>query len=295
MEILILGSNGFLGSRLTEYIIENSNYTIHTFSRSKTFITNNDRVKHLQSSNYQRIFEEKILNNIDIIIDLAGMDYKQAMDNPIESFKYNCIRSGELYNISAQEKLKLFIFLSTVHIYKEYKGIVPNENSTILPINAYSASKVSAEYLLGELYKKHKIPLNILRLANICGYNKGTNKSTSKLLINDICRSIKDGVEVNIRSDRKTKLNVFPCRSFCKEIKSLIDCKSDNDLIIKNINADESITIEEIIDLCYESYSLYCEENIKKESRKINNSEWNKLSYKDKILWEIGMIFKSYE
>ena len=65
-----------------------------------------------------------IFENIDIVFHFAGeADIEKANKKPIEAINKNILSTTYLLDLSVKNKVKRFIFASTVYVYSEQGGI----------------------------------------------------------------------------------------------------------------------------------------------------------------------------
>ncbi len=142
-KIIILGSNGFIGRRLS--IKLKKKFKIFSSPSKKT--------------SFKNIKKILVKNKIQYIINLVNSDYQR-----IEMIKYN----KDLLKIIKNLNIKI-IFFSTSLVYGFSKKPA-NEYSKIKPFNDYTKNKSRIE----KLYKNSKTNFKIIRLSNV--YDDELNK-----------------------------------------------------------------------------------------------------------------------
>ena len=124
MNILVTGSNGFLGKSLIKYLKNNTNHSIHEFAK-------NNKLEDL----------ENIISNIDIVFHFAGIN---KTTEKINFEKVNVALTKEICRIvSKNPKTKLF-FASSIQAIDD---------------NNYGKSKKKAEQ---DVSRKALIHFNVL-------------------------------------------------------------------------------------------------------------------------------------
>jgi dTDP-4-dehydrorhamnose reductase len=136
MKIAITGTNGLVGSRVTE-ILQN-NFEIKSLTRDKIDITDKEKV-------------ESVLKKIDfdILIHLAAYtNVDKAEEERSEAYKINVDGTENIFQ--AVEKLeKKLIYVSTDFVFNgKNKEEIYLENSKPDPINYYGETKYLAEKVL---------------------------------------------------------------------------------------------------------------------------------------------------
>lgn len=130
--ILITGASGFVGKR---YLVYNKDkYTIMPVSLRKTTPEQIDYSK------------------VDTIVHLAGMAHQmQKIDDQIY-FDVNYELTKNFAQAAKNNKVKHFIFISTIKVFGEHQKAVLNENSPCEPVNdPYGESKLKAEQVLEKM------------------------------------------------------------------------------------------------------------------------------------------------
>jgi len=131
MNILLTGSNGFVGS----YFKNNysNEYRIETFS----FL--NDDLADLD------------LTQTDTIVHLAALVHQMGGATKEEYKNVNVIQTLALAKKAKQSGVKHFIFMSTVKVYGEEADTVYREDTLCNPQDEYGKSKLEAENALRKL------------------------------------------------------------------------------------------------------------------------------------------------
>ena len=113
MNILITGGKGFLAGRLYEYY--RKNHKIYLASRNKSKIT-----KKIDWNSQNKLND--LCKNKDIIINCTGLD-SHGCKNISQASKINSTYPFRLFKAANKNNVKLFIFISTFHVYKFEKKI----------------------------------------------------------------------------------------------------------------------------------------------------------------------------
>ena len=170
--ILITGGAGYIGSHITEILIQKS---------KKVFIVDNlstghNKLIHKQAKFFKLdIFDKKKINfiikkyQIDSIIHLAAnLIISEGQKKPKKYYKNNVIGTQKLLAACKKTSVKNFIFSSTAAVYSDEQYIV-TEKSKIKPKSVYGKTKIKAEKLIQNFSKKNKLNYVILRYFNIAG------------------------------------------------------------------------------------------------------------------------------
>lgn len=177
MNVLITGSNGFLGQYLCQYLAE-SNYSILAQTRKP------QKFNHLNIKNIKFDLNDN-LDNIDFsqveaIIHCAGRAHvmNETEESPIEAYRYTNVQGTlNLAKKAVQSGVKRFIYLSSIKVNGEEATqqkpfIADDEINTNDP---YGLSKYEAEQELLKLSKDTGLEVVIIRPVLIYGPNVKAN------------------------------------------------------------------------------------------------------------------------
>jgi nucleoside-diphosphate-sugar epimerase len=165
MNILLTGSNGFLGNHILKKIkIDHKVFTLNRSNSDYNFCLKNEIP----------VFQ----NYFDLVIHAAGKAH-QVPKTVLESedfYNTNTIGlSNLLKGISNTSYPKYFIFISSVSVYGLNAGILINEDHPLLATDPYGKSKILAEKLVIDWCIENDIKFTILRLPLLVGDNPPGN------------------------------------------------------------------------------------------------------------------------
>jgi len=177
MKILVTGAEGFIGSHLTELLVEKG-YEVKAFVRYN--FTNNwgwlESSKYLKDieiytgdvRDYDSVYDA--MKDVDVVFHLAaliGIPYSYV--SPLAYIKTN---TEGTYNIlEAGRKLGVgrIIVTSTSEIYGTAQYVPIDEKHPYNPQSPYAASKASADHLALSYYRSFGTPVTIIRPFNTYG------------------------------------------------------------------------------------------------------------------------------
>jgi UDP-glucose 4-epimerase len=156
MKIAITGAAGFVGSNLFNSYEGSGN----------VFGIDNLQFGYEDNCEYDIYVGEFLdfdLKNIDVLCHLATANIIYAIDNPIETFRTNALKTIELFD---RFKGKI-VYTSTASVYGNASGLPTKEAAPIQVSNAYDMSKHIAEQ-----YLRKRGNYTTLRLSNVYGKNQ---------------------------------------------------------------------------------------------------------------------------
>ena len=239
MKLVIFGASGLIGGRLSEFFEKKGIDTIKV-SRKKS--------KGFKKINYNSTKSiSQILKDKDVIINCIGADVHQSK-NYKKAIFLNSTFPKKIYQIANNQHVKLFIYISTYHIYDFRKKKI-NESTAIIPKDNHTKSKILGEINLKRI-KKKKTKLLILRTCNLFGKPKYRNKNSEKLLINSFFKSILKKKYFLIKSKTNDLRYYSSLENYCNFIYKLLKLKKlkfRNKIKIINYTSNKKFTLINII------------------------------------------------
>lgn len=187
--ILVTGSNGFIGSRVVETLLDYGFMNVRCFVRPSSNLTalsnvvnahDKARIQILQGNLLSREDCEKITEGVSVIYHLAAA---RGVKSYPDAYLNSVVTTRNLLDAMLRNKsLKRFVNVSSLSVYSNRKikrgGLLDEtcevESEPKLRGDAYSYAKVREDELITEYSKKYKIPLVTLRPGVVYGPgNKG--------------------------------------------------------------------------------------------------------------------------
>ena len=172
---VIFGGGGFIGSHLTEALVENK-YSVVVFSRkSETALKNlSGVIKNIQfiGGDFNDISSvKKAIKTNDIIFDLVASSVPfSSTKSPIEEINHHIFSHVRFIEACCQKKVRKIIFTSSGGgVYGDKKKLPISEGELLEPISPHAIGKIAIEYYLNYYNKTYNIPYIIYRLSNPYG------------------------------------------------------------------------------------------------------------------------------
>ncbi|MBN2126846.1 MAG: GDP-mannose 4,6-dehydratase, partial [Candidatus Diapherotrites archaeon] len=183
--ILITGINGFAGSHLAEYIINNNLGNVFGTSRGKTPDYENlsaviDKVKIIDCDITDHSAMENAINESqpDRIFHLAAQAYVPfSWRGPTETLNTNVIGSMNLFEAVRRAKLNPVIQIagSSEEYGLVHKNEAPiKESNELRPLSPYAVSKVAMDLLGYQYFKSYGMKIIRTRAFNHTGPRRGS-------------------------------------------------------------------------------------------------------------------------
>ena len=195
MNILVTGGAGYIGSCVSQYLIDKGNKVIIIDNLSTGKKKNIPKKSKFYKCNIQdskkinKIFKT---NKIDVVIHFAAyIDNAESVLRPKKYFKNNFYNGKIFFSNCITNGINKIIFSSTAAVYGNKKKKI-SEEEFIKPLTPYSLSKM----LLEEYLEKNKKNLSciVLRYFNVVGADSrlrcGFNTDKGNNLFLNLCRSV---------------------------------------------------------------------------------------------------------
>ena len=247
--ILITGGLGFIGSHITDELVENNNVTI--IDNKSTGSLNN--LKDSSHDNLEIIIEDlhsadldKILFEKDYVFHLAAMaSVPLSVDNPVLCNQVNVDSTVKLLKAAINNNVKKIVFSSSSAVYGQNMNMPLKESEPLMPTSPYAASKASCELYLKSFYDSYGLNYTILRYFNVFGPRQDKNSQYAAVIPNFIS-ALLENEPVEIYGDgEQTRDFVYVKDIVAANIKA---CESDYNGIL-NVASGRRISINELYEI----------------------------------------------
>jgi len=172
-KVLVTGGAGFIGSHLTDKLIEKG-YSVVVIDNLSTGSKKNLNAK---AKFYKADIKDKKISNIfskekpDIVFHLAAqINVRKSVENPIEDAENNILGGLNILENCKNFGVKKIIFSSTGGAIYGDASVVPTPESYIeYPMSPYGIAKLTTEKYLNYYHKIFNLPFIALRFANVYG------------------------------------------------------------------------------------------------------------------------------
>ena len=169
-KILITGVAGFIGSKISQKLINNQNIELFGVDDLSNGISKNvPKNINFIKLDLSRLNKFHLLpKNIDKILHLAGQSSGEiSFDNPVADLNKNVTSTLNLLKFYDQNQLKKFIYASSMSVYGDNKFTKFKELHDCSPLSCYGIGKLMSEKYIKILCKKTKYI--IFRMFNVYG------------------------------------------------------------------------------------------------------------------------------
>ena len=254
MTVLITGADGFIGSHLTEILLDRG-HSVKALSQYNSFnnwgwiedIDCNRKIEVLTGDIRDPHYCKYITKNVDIIFHLAALiaiPYSYVapdsyVDTNIKGTLNICQAAKENGNIR-------IIHTSTSEVYGTAQYVPIDENHPMQPQSPYSATKIAADAMAMSFYNAFNLPVTIARPFNTYG-----PRQSARAVIPTIITQIANGAtEIKLG-------DVTPTRDFnyvddtCRGFIALAECDKSIGQTV-NIGSNSEISIGDTLNIVKE-------------------------------------------
>ncbi|MBT7040945.1 MAG: SDR family NAD(P)-dependent oxidoreductase [Bacteroidetes bacterium] len=250
-KILITGATGFIGSHLTEYLVEKG-FNVVAFDRYNS----NNHWGWLENSKYKDDFQiilgdirdydsvSKAMKDCDSVIHLAaliGIPYSYV--SPLAYIRTNIEGTYNVLEASKNLELEQVLITSTSETYGTAQYVPIDEKHSLVGQSPYSASKIAADQLAVSYFKSFELPVKIVRPFNTYG-----PRQSARAIIPTIISQLLNGkIEIELGSLSPTRDLTF-VKDTCAGFEEIY--KSDSLFgDVTNIGMNAEISIGELAKL----------------------------------------------
>jgi NAD dependent epimerase/dehydratase len=252
--VLVTGADGFIGSRLTEILVE-SGYQVKALSQYNSFnnwgwledVSCKDQIEIVTGDIRDPHYCKHITEDMDIIFHLAALiaiPYSYVapdsyVDTNIKGTLNICQAAKENGNIRV-------IHTSTSEVYGTARYVPIDENHPMQPQSPYSATKIAADAMAMSFYNAFDLPVTIVRPFNTYG-----PRQSARAVIPTIITQIANGAKEIELGD------ITPTRDFnyvddtCRGFINLAECDESIGQTV-NIGSNFEISIGDTLNLIKE-------------------------------------------
>jgi nucleoside-diphosphate-sugar epimerase len=168
MAILVTGGCGYVGSRLTEALLERTSERVDVLDTCwfGNHLPSHPRLTITQAD--VRRIDDVDLSGYDTIFHLAGIANDPAAElNPHRSWEVNVLSTMRLVDRAARQGVRQFVFPSSGAVYGVRNEPRITEALDLMPISDYNKTKMVAERVIASY--DGAMVTTIIRPATVCG------------------------------------------------------------------------------------------------------------------------------
>lgn len=253
---LVTGGAGFIGSHVTERLLD-LGHSVTVLDNLSTGIAGNlDRVQSHPHFRFQQgsitdpVILSEVVPGIDVIYHLAAaVGVKLVADNPVRTIETNIYPTEVLLRLAVQGRQKFFL-ASTSEVYgKNPKERWTEEDDlqfgpTSRPRWAYGCSKAIDEFLALAYHRKFGLDVVVGRFFNVVGPRQVGNYG---MVIPRFVDQALDGGPIEVYDDGEQVRCFAHVREVVDSIVKLMETPKANGRVF-NIGSDEPVSVKQLAD-----------------------------------------------
>lgn len=255
--ILITGGAGFIGSHLSETLLDAGNEVIALDNFNDYYspqIKRRNIAPMLSRKNYSLV-EGDILNTdlldqvfkkspIHVLVHLAARaGVRPSIKEPLLYQKANVEGTNNLLELSRNYSIQKFIFGSSSSVYGENEKVPFSEDDPVdHPISPYAATKKAGELICYTYHHLYQLPITCLRFFTVYG-----PRQRPDMAIHKFTHSIYHGAKISMFGDGSSRRDYTFINDIIDGItKAIAHCKTYH---IYNLGESTTIELRELIQL----------------------------------------------
>lgn len=247
--ILITGGLGFIGSHISNILIDDNNVVIvDDLSTGTINNLNNPNHENLKiiTEDICEVDWDDVTEGVDYIFHLAAMvSVPLSVDDPIKCNDVNLDATVKLLNSAVKNNVEKIIFSSSAAVYGQNTNMPLKETEQLMPTSPYAASKACCELYLKSFYESYELNYIVLRYFNVFGPKQDKNSDYAAVIPNFISAFLEDENPVIYGDGEQTRDFVYVgdvARA------NILACESDYNGVI-NIASGEKISINQLFEI----------------------------------------------
>lgn len=257
---LVTGGAGFIGSSLTERLLNEGNRVIGIDNfcdfydpkikekNVKDFLSNPNytlyRIDIRSKEDIVKIFDE---NKIDVVVHLAAMaGVRPSIENPVLYQEVNCTGTQNILESMKANNVLNLVMASSSSVYGNCKEVPFNENMVVdFAISPYAATKKANEVMTHVYHKLFNMNVIMLRFFTVYG-----PKQRPDLAINKFTRLMLDNMEIPMFGDGTTSRDYTYITDIVDGIIRSCNYVENNNEVYEILNLGNSspVSLKEMID-----------------------------------------------
>lgn len=190
-KVLVTGAGGFMGSHLTELLIERR-YRVKALVRYNARnhwgwledLPHRKEVEVVAGDIRDYVLVREALRECSSVFHLAALvSIPYSYGTPLEYLKTNLEGSYNVLQASLSRKLDQVVFVSTSEVYGTAQYVPMDERHPMNAQSPYAASKIAAEQLAASYFHSYGLPVKILRPFNTYGPRQSARAVVTAIII----------------------------------------------------------------------------------------------------------------
>jgi UDP-glucuronate 4-epimerase len=258
--ILVTGGAGFIGSHLTEQLLERGHGVVCLDNLNDFYHPQLKRLNlqpHLEYDRFvfyegdirdtdqlQTIFDR---HDIGVVIHLAAMaGVRPSVRDPLHYTDVNIVGTQRLLEVMTHYPIEKFLFASSSSVYGNNEKIPFSEDDNVdYQVSPYGATKKMGEILCATYHHLYGTPTTCLRFFTVYG-----PRQRPEMAIHTFLRKILKGEPIPFFGDGNTARDYTYIDDIIRGVLQALE--ADDEFIIYNLGNSEPIKLMDLVDILSE-------------------------------------------
>lgn len=290
---LVTGGAGFIGSHLTELLLEQG-HDVSVLDNLSTGQAHNlqhllqhPRLTFHQGSITDPVLLAELVHGVDTIYHLAAaVGVKLVADDPVRTIETNIYPTETLLRLAAQGQVRKFFLASTSEVYGKHPGDAWVEDDdlhlgpTSRPRWAYGCSKAIDEFLALAYHQKYGLGVTVGRFFNVVGPRQVGNYG---MVVPRFVEAALKGGPVTVYDDGSQVRCFGHVAEVVRCVNKLVETDSAEGRVF-NIGSHEPVSILQLaqtviqkvdpqVEICFVPYTEAYGQNFEDVQRRVPNTD----------------------
>lgn len=248
MEVLITGSRGYVGGRLSEFLAERG-FRIRAGSRTPgpdAAVPGNIVPVRMDYDSPDSLREAT--RGCEAVVHLASLNEIESSEDPEGATRVNTLYTQRMFRAAAETGVERFVYFSTVHVYGSPLAGDLREDLPVRPAHPYSISHYAAEEYLRYGAPKTEMGTTVFRLTNSFGYPVSRDVRRWTLVVNDAARQLASDGRVVLKTPGTQIRDFVALGNVCQAVLCILSGSSPSGICsIYNLGKGTSISILDMV------------------------------------------------
>ena len=253
MHVLITGGAGFIGSHLAFFYLNKKISVTVVDNLSTGFEENIPSGAHFIRQDITEAGWTSLLSkDIDYVIHLAAQSSGEiSFEDPLYDVRTNTVGTLELLKWSHENRIKKFIFASSMNVYGNVQDELIVEESLTNPTSFYAVGKVASENYI-KIFSELGLDSVGLRLFNV--YGVGQNMENMKQgMVSIYCAYVKKNEPVIVKGSEERFRDFVYIDDVVDAFNLALESHLNFDIF--NVCTGVRTTVKEVLDKIFKSFS----------------------------------------
>jgi len=254
---LVTGSAGFIGSHLSEQLINKGCQVIGVDcftdyyariikERNIEALLKNDRFNFIEADLLDIELHE-LLQSVDCVFhEAAQAGVRASWGKDFEIYtRNNVLATQRLLEAAKDSNIEKFVYASSSSIYGDAQSYPTSEDMIPQPVSPYGVTKLAAEHLCMLYWKNFQVPTIALRYFTVYGPRQRPDMAFNKFI-----KAILENKQINIYGDGKQTRDF----TFVKDAVQANILAAESDVVgeVFNIGGGSRVTVNKIVNMLVE-------------------------------------------